>query len=245
MSEILANASNNVGANTALANILGADTAFLVESKYGDEKTFAGVSSGTFLPRVQLCGSNSNLCKKQKIGIGRFCVTNAKDVILHDLSDTFNCLVISWRPKAMRFAGSDTVAYYNPKSPFFKEVQTEADAKKQGSSYGPEYLVYLPEQKVFVTFYFMNPTMRREAPNMNGQLGKVAQVRSVFIEKEKFSWHGPAVTGCSTPVSFPSGDELPAFQAELKLQRDRFNTPPEEEVEEVPVDVPGEAARER
>jgi len=243
MSEILANAANQVTGSNALASILGAETAALVASKYGDEKAFAGVSSGSFLPRVQLCGSNSTLCKKNKIGQGRFCVTNAKDTILHDLSESFACLVISWRPKAMRFAGSDTVAYYNPKSPFFNEVRAEADAKKQGSSYGPEYLVYLPEQKIFATFYFMNPTMRREAPNMQGQVGKVAQVSSVFIEKEKFSWHGPAVTACNTPVSFPTGDELPAFQSELAAQRDRFNTPPEEEVEEV--EAPGEAARER
>lgn len=237
--------SNDLASLTSALVPEGANLSALAKSKFGDDKSFAAVASGGFLPRVQLCGSNSTLAKKSKIQQGRFCVTNAKDAILNDLTDSFTCLPLSWRPKAMRFAGSDTKAFYNPGAQAFKSIEAEARAKVQGSLFGPEFLVYIPDCNVLATFFFMNPTMRRVAGDMKGQIGKVATVRSTLIETDKFAWHGPVITACSTPPTLPEGEAFIELQDRIKAEVDKFNNPPEEQVEEAPPEEAGTEERAR
>lgn len=217
-------------------------------AKHATEESFKMVAKqGAFLPRLQLCGASSDVCKKMKIGMGRYAIVQGKDTIEVDLTEQFNCIVLAWRPKALRIDGADTKAFYNPGSETFKQVQEESNQKVMGSLYGPEFLVYVPdapENSRFANMFFGNPTMRRQAPFMRSLLGKAATCKVELIEK-KHTWHGPVILGCTSPLNIPASGtpERDALYLMFKENVDKFNKPPEEEVEAAPED--GTPARAR
>lgn len=209
----------------------------LAPSKYADDQTFDVVAKqSVFLPRIQLYGSNSMLVKRGKFAIGHYGLVQSKDNVV-DLTSEFNCLVLAWRPKALRIDGDDTKAWYNPESGNFKSVVEEANKGGQtGNMFGPEFLVYVPDLSEFATFFFGNPTFRRASPQMKALLQKAATIASELIEKKKFSWHGPVITQCTAPLVLPAKDspESAAFLAKLREESTRFGSPPEEEAELAP-----------
>lgn len=221
----------------------------LQPSKHGDDKAFDMVAKqGIFLPRIQLIGTNSKLFKRGAYKtLGGYLIIQNKETIVADLTESFNCLVLGWRPKALRIAGDETKGFYNPHSPLFKKVEEEANKKVMGCLYGPEYLVYCPECQQFATFFFGNPTMRRAAPFMRPLIGRAATVRSELIEKTQYSWHGPVVTVCSTPLNLPAEGtpEHAEFLERMTLELQRFNNPKEEEIEEIDPEVEANAGTQR
>lgn len=199
-------------------------------SKYGNEVAHKNMAGSSFLPRLQLLGAGTNLCKKGKAKIGTYAVLRGKDTIVHQLDDQVVALVISWRPKAVRF-DDGFKAFYNPATEGFKKVEVDSQQPNSGCMWGPEYLLYIPVVNEFVTLHFNNPTMRISASGMVPNLGKVVTLKVELIEKGKNSWHGPVVLNCSDPLDPP--DDMEAFKANLIIQRDKFNNPKEaEELEE-------------
>lgn len=213
-------------------------------SKYGDDKVFSTLSSGTFLPLVQLMGSNSELAKEGKIGMGRWALVRSKEDFV-DLGAEANLLILGWRPKAMDTSNKGSVrAFYNPQSEEFKSVIQKSDVQNSGCFFGPEYLVYLPNEKVFASLLMASKTARREAPNAkaliavksnDGQIvveKKFATLKCRLIKSDRYSWHGPIVTQCSTQYDLPPTEEVIE-------QLNKFNNPPEDDVEVAPDDSSG------
>ncbi len=217
----------------ALLNDVGSLTA----GKYADDKIFDTVAKrSVFLPRIQLYGSNSNVVKRGKFPIGHYGLVRSKDNI-HDLGSEFDCIPLAWRPKALRIDGDDTKAWYNPESVAFKDVVEESKVANSGNMFGPEFLVYIPGGD-FATFFFGNPTFRRSAPLLKALLQKAATVGSELIERKKYTWHGPTVSQCSSPLNLPEpgSEESLALVARMRDEAQRFNTPPEEEAEPIETD---------
>lgn len=225
-----------------LLEVMGPD--LVQQSKYGTETAHKSIAGSSFLPRLQLCGSNSNLCKRGKVPIGSYAIVRGKDTVLHLLGDSVNLLVISWRPKALRFGNGSMQVHYNPASPQFKQIEIDSTKEDSGCMYGPEYLVYVPSVNEFCTFHFNNPTMRQSAAGMIPNVGKAVTCNVEFIDKGKYSWHGPTILNCSTPLT-PTTD-LAKFKEDLLLQRDKFNNPKEsEELEEAPAESASTEGRAR
>lgn len=211
-------------------------------SKYGTEVAHQAVSGSNFLPRLQLLGANTNLCKRGKAPIGSYVILRGKDTVVHLLGEDVNILVVSWRPKAIRFGNGSVSVFYNPAAPGFKQVEIDSTKSDSGCMFGPEYLIYVPSVNEFCTFHFNNPTMRVSAAGMFPNVGKAVTCRVEFIEKGKHSWHGPIILNCSTPLPMPADPN--AFREALILQRDRFNNPKEdEEVEELTAAATGQRDR--
>lgn len=192
-------------------------------SKYDDSAFDAVAKAGDWLPRIQLIGSNSDMAKEGKIQQGAYALITSKESF-DDLTKEFHCLPLAWRPKAMMITGDGIVSVYNPADKTFADIQAKSDEKDSGCMFGPEYLVWVQSVKKFATFYFNSKTMRREAPNLKKLLGGAATVKSRLIKTQKFSWFGPVIVPCSTPFDVPSMDEI-------KAQVEKFNNPPESEVE--------------
>ena len=193
-------------------------------SKYADDKSFDIVSSsGNYLPRIQLFGGNSGPAKEGKIGIGRWGFVKGDSII--DLTPEFNCLCVSWRPKAMRISGDQIVSSFNPQNPMFKKIQVDSEIKDSGCMFGPEYLLWVAGLGKFATLFMSSKTMRKEAPNLKALLGQAATLKVKFIKTIKYSWHGPVVTVCSTPLT-----NLPS-EAEVREQASIFCNPPESGIE--------------
>ena len=188
-------------------------------SQYADEKSFAMiVKSGDHLPRLQLYGANTNACKEGKIPIAHFGITPNKDTII-GIGDRFDCAVLSWRPRAIRINGDSIDNYYDPKHREFIKVQEESEVKDSGYMFGPEFLLYIPQTQQFVLYHLNNKTGRRVAPELLGKINKAASINSKLIKTDKYTWHGPEVKACSTPLSpLPTAEQV---TAELS----KFNNP--------------------
>lgn len=193
-------------------------------AKYADDNTFKDLSTtGGFLPYIQLMGSTSTAVKEDKIGQGHFALMQNKSIT--DLGKAFHCILVSWRPKAMQYQ-PEVVSVFNPQTETFKDFAAKAEAPetKQGYSFGPEFLVYIPEHGTLATLFLGNPTGRREAPNFKGFMHKACTISSHLIKGKKFTWFGPQVNQCNV--------ELPGVDwGELVEQINKFNNPPESEVE--------------
>lgn len=197
-------------------------------SKYDDKSFDALAKAATWLPRINLQGTGSNMVKEDKIKQGHFALIESKESFA-DLTNSFDCVVISWRPKAMRVDGDQVINVHNPQSPEFEKIVAEADQPDSGCLYGPEFLLWVKGASKFATFFMSSKTLRREAPNLKTLIGKAATVRSKLIKTQKYSWFGCTVTPCSTPFDIPP-------IAEIKEQAAKFANPGEKEVESAPTD---------
>jgi len=212
---------------------------FPVSKHTQDDKAWAGVvTAASYLPYISLYGGNSNAAKQGLIGIGHYGLVRQKDKI-EDLTKEFDCLPLGWRFKAMQILDGNIVSQYNPKSASFILIQEKAGVKDSGCMYGIEFMFWVPNlpAQCFATFYCNSKTSRREAPNIRsfcpagatqtteGHGPKPMTLKSQLIKTEKYMWHGPVVTPCSTQFA-----NLPSVE-DMMDQATKFANPKDSEVE--------------
>jgi len=185
-----------------------------VSQKY-DVGVFNGLVEGSAFKRLQLMGSNSELVKEGKFPVGHFSVVDGQEH--NDIGDTFDCVIIAWRPKAMR-VGDEVVVNYDADSEEFKKIVSESDVQDSGCMYGPEFLLWIPE-KGFVPYFLNNKSSRYEARAMFALLSRAATIKSTLVKGPKYSWHAPKVKPCSVPIENLPKDE------DLKTEVDSFMNP--------------------
>jgi hypothetical protein len=222
---------------TAQAGNMLVPADLLTQSKHANDAVFDGMAAGGYLPRVQLNASSSRLVQKGICKMSTYVLVRGKDSVVKDYAGEFSCLILGWRPKAVKFDDNSAQNFYNPRSSGFQAVEKEADKKPRprGFLYGPEYLIYLPDTDALALMHFNNPTMRLRAADMKALIGAAATLRVETIEKNSNIWPAPVISGCSTPLALPeagSEQQKDLFER-IKVQQEKFNNPPEEEVEEV------------
>lgn len=189
-------------------------------------------ASGGFLPRIMLMQSGSGPVAKKKAEQGTFVLIEGENVT--HLGESFSVLVLAWRPKAMRFA-PDVLSYHDPSSEEFQKIIAESDAPGQSSTgYGPEYLLWLPAPySCYATYFFSNPTERREVANLETYMRGAATISANFIDppKSRFSWWGPQITKCAQAFDIPTKEDDPEWFTTLDQTVSKFKNPPENEVE--------------
>lgn len=191
-------------------------------AKYASNDQFDDFVS-TYLPRLQLFDSNSGAVKEGKINIGNYGLAHNNNVT--DLGKECRIFVLSMRFKAMDL-NNGVKSWFNPALADFKRVKARSEGQNTGCLCGPEFLVYVPELGKFATFFMSSKTMRREAPNVRELLGKAALLRARMIDKKPYKWWGPVVVECTTPMSIPPADRLAD-------ELDKFNNPPESQIETI------------
>ena len=203
-------------------------------SKYSTDDAFNQLAgSASFLPRVMLMGGNSKLVQTGDMTPGCYALIKGSNDNFVDLGREFNFLALAWRPKAMDVSDTeDVVSVYDNESEDFKAIVVKSATSDSGCMYGPEFLIWVPEQG-FATFFMSSKTSRREAPNLLpiAKIGGAATLKSQLIKTKKFNWHGPVVTSCTEPfAALPDAEEV-------SLQLKAFNNPPERQVEKAPTDA--------
>lgn len=199
-----------------------------------DDTMFGKMAQGgtKFLPRLQLFGGNSDAVKEGLVPIGTYGLVLAKGKLI-PLGKEVDLIAWVWRPKAIDMSDRDNiVAIFDPTDPVFTEIQERAGETDSGCSYGPEFLIYLPQQERFATLLFGSKSARMEAPNLKGRLGKPTTLTVDLVKKGKYSWHVIVVNQCSTPFNWPA-KEL------VQEQVTTFNKPPKILVEESDVETTG------
>jgi hypothetical protein len=192
--------------------------------KWTDEDFQKVVTSGSYLPRLQLMTANSEPCKTGEFPINHYALV--RDKVYQDLGLTVDILLIAWRPKSLDMGGEIVIAEYNPESDPFKAIVEKAEIKDSGCMYGPEYLVWIPSTKSFALFFMGSKSARRESPNLNSRLLKASTLKSKKIETTSYTWYCPQVTPCRTPFEIPD-------QEDVKEQVQKFNNPPQQEIQKV------------
>lgn len=174
-----------------------------------DDATFnAANKSIGFLPRLQLMTSNSEECKKGNFPINNFALI--QDQSYQDIGKEVDIVVLSLRSKAMEF-GDEVNVCYDPQldadgnaTGEFARIQQLAEAGGQGAMYGVEYLVWIPAQDKFATFFLGTASLRRESGKLRALLLKAASLRPKLIETKKYKWWSVDILSCSTPLEAPS-----------------------------------------
>jgi hypothetical protein len=209
-------------------------------SKYGTQDNFTAIAvTSSYLPRLQLFGSNSEMCKTGKIPIAHYGLVVQKDQV-EDLGAEVDVIPVSWRPKAMRITEGNAapLSYYNPQTPEFLQTQKDSEQPNSGCMFGPEFLVYVPVMKRFALYFMSSKTSRRQAPELRALIGKGATLKTQFIKTPKYSWHGPTVTICNSQLDVPSMDEV-------RSQAEAFNDPEDSSIEFEPAKMEAEPERPR
>jgi hypothetical protein len=189
------------------------------------------IPSVTYLPRIQIMGSSSNIVKEGKFPIGDVALISGQN---HEsLGKSVNVLICGIRYKAMCFE-PEVVSVYDTKDPMFAEFRDRADANSQsGCMYGVEFLLFLTDTGRFATFFCGNVSLRREAALVksiyDSQMQKQDWIHAVlsseFVKNKKGqSWHtGKIAQSQTVPVMYPQVDKL---QSEVS----KFDNPPKQEV---------------
>jgi hypothetical protein len=186
-----------------------------------DQGLLAETASGSgFLPYVQLFTTKSDAVAEGKIGGGEYGLV--RDGNITSLGKDFNIIFLTVRARAFQKEDSGEITVvYDKKDPEYERIASLQAASVQGCMTGPEFLVWIPGEETFATFFCGSKTLKREARKFGTFLGgKAANLRSKLIDNGKYKWHGPVVNSCSVALS-PLPD--PADVAE---QLEKFKNPP-------------------
>jgi hypothetical protein len=170
-----------------------------------------------FFYRIQLYGGKSNAVQEGTIEANHYGIPEDSTVI--DLGAEVDCLICSWRSKALSTADDPVMESFDPASDVFKDIMARSSIKDSGCMYGPEFLLYVPSVDRFLTFFMSSKTARREARKMEPLLRCAATLKSRIIKQNKFIWTGPVVIACSTPL------DLPPLNI-IKAKIEKFQNPP-------------------
>ena len=190
----------------------------------GELANFDEVTSNetSYLPRLQLFGSKSAACAEQKIGIGHWGLVN--DDVITDLSTTTDIVILAFRAKALDTSGDTVINNHDATSEVYAAIREKSKVQDSGCMYGPEFLVFVPSEKVFATYFASSKTARREAKKLRPLLGCGATLKCRLIEQGKWKWHGPIVLPCSAPLTVPDVEII-------KEQIEKFKNPPVSDIE--------------
>ena len=193
-------------------------------------------AGGDFLPRIQMMAGSSGLVTEGKATVGHYMFIRTKEDVA-DLDVEFDALICAMRLKAMRI-DDEVMSFYDASSDTFKKIWAESKIKDSGCLAGPEFLLYIPDQQSFATFYMASKSAARVAPTVrsyiDGGQPNPATFGASLVKTKKYSWHVPTVKDCSTPFTPPT-------QEDFIEQLDKFQNPEEADVEEVVDDAVGRA----
>lgn len=167
-----------------------------------------------FLPRIQLVTKGKWVDAGFKPG--HYGVPRGEDEI-DDLGEAIDVLVLAVRDKALDTNGDEPVAVYDKSNPLFTDIVERAGEKDSGCMFGPSLLVFERNTAQFYEFFLGNKSGRQEASKIQQflavsdaeakQHGVQAHgplpctFKAKYIKRNKYAWHAPQVTKCSTPIS--------------------------------------------
>lgn len=199
----------------------------LIPTNAMDDKELVNFDSVTsnktsYLPRLQLFGSKSDACAEGKIGIGRWGLVN--DDVITDLGVSTDVIILAFRPKALDTSSDTVINNHDADSEIYATIREKSREKDSGCMYGPEFLVFVPSEDVFATYFASSATARREAKKLRVLIGCGVTLKCHLIEKGRFKWHGPIVLPCSAPLDVPD-------LTIVEVQKEKFRNPPVSDVE--------------
>lgn len=168
---------------------------------------FDKMIAGKYLGRLQLMTSASEKCKSGEFPINHYAYIVGEKLV--DLGKEVDCLVVSYRFKALDMSGESVAVSYDPNSPLFAEISNRADNTPNSKcTYGPEFLVYLPKLQKFATFHMGSKTARKVSADVRDLLCKAMTLGSRMIQNKDYSWAAPTASPCHVQFALPDTEKL-------------------------------------
>ena len=168
--------------------------------KYTEEDFNASRAGGgaDFLPRIQLMTANAAKCKEGSFPTNHYALVENQSY--KDLGGNVDVLIICFRPKALEI-GDGVVASHDTESELFGQIVERASQPDSGCMYGPEFLVWIPSEKRFATFFMGSKSARRESPAVKSRLKAAATLGARKVTTSKYTWFAPSCVACTTPLT--------------------------------------------
>jgi len=166
-----------------------------------DDKDFDDLSSGGGLPRMSLYTSANETVKAGDFPTNTYGLKVGE--MIHNLGKNVDVVIVTYRLTALQVTDDGFCSSHDSKSDLFKFIMNEADTKGFGCGaiFGQEFLVWVPQHKMFATLMCGNKTARNMAGGIKSLVGEVASFGSKKIENKKFAWFGMTVAASNTPVT--------------------------------------------
>ena len=180
-----------------------------------DDDEFANMSAGSLLPRLELLTANSEDVKSGEATANTYRLVAGES--LTSLGKEVEVIPVAMRFTAIHNSDDGLVAVHThtpSKDEIFQSIMNTSDTQGFGSGamYGPEFLLWLPSQSKFVSFFCNNKTARRAAGGLKDLIGQPATMGNKKFENKKFTWFGFKVTASNVPVTnVPEADEMQAI----------------------------------
>ena len=138
------------------------------------------------LPYLKLMIGASGLCKSGEFPINHYALKTGD--VHEDLGKEVDALLLSLRATAMQFSDDGFIICHDQAHGEFDRIKSETNVKDSGASYGHEYLVWLPADRVFALFFCGSKTSRKLGLKMEKHLGEVITLTSQKIVTKKFEY---------------------------------------------------------
>ena len=160
---------------------------------------------GGFLPYILLVqGLSPANQPPHNIPQGNWAIRRAKDQY-EDLTGEVDAYVIHRRMKAMFYdqATQKVKTSYDIESDDFKDIAQKADDKVQGYSWGFEYLFFLPESDVFLTYFAASKSARISAQkSIETNLRKKITIFTHKVDAKGFKFWAFQSRACSVADAY-------------------------------------------
>lgn len=190
---------------------LAAPNAWGIEIKKDDSAMLA-MQKPQYQPRLQFISKMSKFVEMENgISPNTFAIIHSDDEF-KEIGKTVDFTILSWRQKALDT--NEGKAYYDNQSKKFIEIQTRAETvQNSGCMFGPEYLVYIPQEGVCATLFMGSKTLRFEVPKL----------QKFYKEQQPVQMSGKLITPksgnskpymsasaaiCPTPILPPAPEKL-------------------------------------
>ena len=169
-----------------------------------DPSMFDDMVRSAFLPRLKVLAVTSDLAVEGKAPAGNLLLERGKDEWV-DLGKRLEVYPLCYRFLALKFDENNKVEMqsFDPKSPEFQQIRAEAQEKDSGCAFGPQFLLWVPSLKEFVTFLFGSISFRPESRKMNACLGTpdvpgcMATFTTKLASNGKNKWFVPVIAKSS------------------------------------------------
>lgn len=174
------------------------------------------LKSVDFFQPLKLMGNTSKQVTNGLIDVGNYAVCKGDEVSI-DLGNKVDVIVLGHRYKAVDYSDRDNIVVsYDPGSQEFLRIEADSKVKDSDAMCGPEYLLYLLEQKKFVVYILASPSAQFISEDLASYKGAACTLTSKTQtstpkgQKKSFTYWVPVVGACTTPYEGIDGAELNA-----------------------------------
>jgi len=184
--------------------------------------------AGGFLPRIQFMSSKAKVVSDGLFPMNHFALIRGSNNV--DLGQQVDVFVLSYRFKAIDLSSENMLISYDPKSEMFKDISARSFIQNSKCMFGPEFLMFIPSQNAFGTFFLGAKSARMESQSIMAVLKKPDATNWITllpkkIDSKKYGswWIGTGIQ-CQSEYDLPSSEECDRVV-------EQFDNPPTQMVE--------------